>query len=130
MRIFASILCTIMFAFSAAAQARPEASPSPAPAAQIKDEPPVVTRHSANVGGRQLNYTVTTGHMPINNARTGVTEGRIFYMAYTLDGVADPSRRPPMFSFNGGPGPASIWLHPAAPGPMTAQIPADWLRPP
>ena len=130
MKLLVSLLCTTLLAFSAAAQARPEASPSPAPAAQIKDEPPVVTRHSANVGGRQLNYTVTTGHMPINNPRTGVTEGRIFYMAYTLDGVADPSRRPLMFSFNGGPGSASVWLHLGALGPRRAKMLDDGRMPP
>jgi hypothetical protein len=30
--------------------------------------------------------------MPIKNAVSGENEARIFYMAYTLDGVADPSR--------------------------------------
>jgi carboxypeptidase C (cathepsin A) len=129
------LLTLLAFAFlflvqGALGQAQPAASPSPPPAVQIKDEPPVVTRHTSRVGGRQLSYTVTTGHMPINNAQTGVTEGRIFYMAYTLDGVTDRSRRPLMFSFNGGPGSASVWLHLGALGPKRAKMLDDGTMPP
>jgi carboxypeptidase C (cathepsin A) len=39
---------------------------------------------TARIGGRTLNYSVTTGFMPIKNAVSGDTEARIFYMAYTL----------------------------------------------
>jgi carboxypeptidase C (cathepsin A) len=51
-------------------------------------------------------------------------------MAYTLDGASDASRRPLMFSFNGGPGSASVWLHLGAVGPKrvvmlaTGEMPA------
>lgn len=37
-------------------------------------------------------------------------------MAYTRDG-ADPARRPVTFTFNGGPGSSSVWLHMGAFGP-------------
>ncbi len=95
-----------------------------------KDEPAVVTKHSARVGGRSLNYTVTTGFMPIKNAISGETEARIFYMAYTLDGVSDPKSRPLMFSFNGGPGSASVWLHLGALGPRRVKMLDDGMMPP
>ena len=36
--------------------------------------------------------------------RTGETEAKLFFMAYTLDNP--PAKRPLMFSFNGGPGSA------------------------
>ena len=52
------------------------------------DETPVVTHHKITVGGKTLDYTATAAQMPIKNAR-GETEAHIFYMAYTLDGVAD-----------------------------------------
>src|SRR6478672_1771184 len=83
---------------------RPTDSPKPPEAAQIKDEPPVVTKHSVRMGSRTLNYSVTTGYMPLKNPVSGDTEARIFFMAYTLDGTAEPKNRPLMFSFNGGPG--------------------------
>ncbi|MFN2598555.1 MAG: S10 family peptidase, partial [Pyrinomonadaceae bacterium] len=103
--------------------AQPGARPSPTPSdPAMLDSPPVVTHHSASVGGRTLNYTTTTGVMPLRNAATGETEARIFYMAYTLDGVADKARRPLMFSFNGGPGSASVWLHMGALGPRRVEM--------
>lgn len=107
--------------------ATPQKSPEPA---AFKEEPPVVTKHSIRIGARQLSYTVTTGYMPISNARTGEVEAKIFYMAYTLDGTADPSKRPLMFSFNGGPGSASVWLHLGSLGPRRVKMLDDGLMPP
>ena len=123
----------LLFTVSAAAQTaspRPTESPRPSPAASVPDEPPVVTIHSARVGGRQINYTVTTGFMPIKHAVSGETEARIFYMAYSLDGVTDRSKRPLMFSFNGGPGSASVWLHMGALGPKRVKMLDDGTMPP
>ena len=101
--------------------ARPAATPE-------RDDPPVITRHSIRAGGRQLNYTVTTGYMPIKNAVSGETEAKMFYMAYALDNP--PARRPLMFSFNGGPGSASVWLHLGALGPRRIKMLDNGLMPP
>ena len=87
-----------------------------------------MTKHSIKMGNRQLNYTVSTGFMPIKNAVSGDTEARIFYMAYTLDDP--PAGRPLMFSFNGGPGSASVWLHMGALGPKRVKMLDDGLMPP
>lgn len=87
-----------------------------------------MTKHSIRMGNRQLNYTVSTGFMPIKNAVSGDTEARIFYMAYTLDDP--PAGRPLMFSFNGGPGSASVWLHMGALGPKRVKMLDDGLMPP
>src|ERR1041385_6454798 len=56
------------------------------------DETPVVTHHSVQAGGKTLNYTATVAQMPLKDA-AGETEAHIFYMAYTLDGVSDLSKR-------------------------------------
>src|SRR6266478_1084651 len=101
-------------------QATPPAAEAPKPAAE-KDEPPVVTHHEIRVNGKALKYTATTGLMPIRNAK-GETEAHIFFMAYTLDGVSDTAHRPLMFSFNGGPGSASVWLHLGALGPKRVEM--------
>jgi carboxypeptidase C (cathepsin A) len=105
-------------------QRPPQERPSPVP-----EEPPVITHHSINVGGKELRYTATTGMMPIKN-RDGETEARIFFMAYTLDGVDNRSERPLTFSFNGGPGSASVWLHMGAIGPKRVPMNADGTMPP
>ena len=65
--------------------------PKPSPTVEQKEEPPVVTKHSVHVGPKHLSYTVTTGFMPLKNAVSGETEAKIFFMAYTLDGVPAPS---------------------------------------
>jgi carboxypeptidase C (cathepsin A) len=80
------------------------------------DEESVITHHSVRVDGKALAYTATTGLMPIKDVK-GETEARIFYMAYTLDDSGPISKRPLMFSFNGGPGSASVWLHLGTLGP-------------
>lgn len=98
-----------------AAQERP--SPSP-------EEPPVVTKHEVRVGGRTLRYTATTGMMPIKN-RDGETEARLFFMAYTLDDAGNRARRPLTFSFNGGPGSSSVWLHLGTVGPKRVRMNSD-----
>lgn len=95
--------------------------------ATLKEEPPVVTHHESHVGGRVLHYTATTGYMPIRNEENGEIEANIFFVAYTLDGAAP--KRPLMFSFNGGPGSASIWLHLGAIGPRRVKMLADGSMP-
>ena len=59
--------------------------------------------------------------MPIKNEE-GETEAHIFYMAYVPTGRAGPATRPLMFSFNGGPGSSSVWLHLGALGPRRVQM--------
>jgi len=110
---------------------RPTESPLTRPSASPeREEPPVITHHSVRVGGRTLNYTVTTGFMPLKNAVSGEIEAQIFYMAYTLDGVPQSEKRPLMFSFNGGPGSASVWLHLGAIGPRRVKMLDDGMMPP
>ena len=98
---------------------RPQPQSTPTP-----EEPPVVTRHSIRVGGQTLNYTATTGMMPIKN-RDGEIEARMFFTSYVVDGPG----RPLTFSFNGGPGSASVWLHLGAIGPKRVKMNADGTMP-
>jgi len=94
-----------------------------------KEEAPVVTKHEIKVGGRTLPYTVTTGLLPIKND-TGETEAHIFFIAYTADNVENRAARPLMFSFNGGPGSSSVWLHLGALGPKRVKMLDDGSLPP
>ncbi len=86
-----------------------------------KEEPPVVTRHEMRVGGTVLRYTATTGMMPIRN-EAGDLEAEMFFVAYTADRSGVPSSRPLTFSFNGGPGSSSVWLHLGAVGPQRVKM--------
>lgn len=54
--------------------------------------------------------------MPIKDESDSL-RARLFFVAYTKDGEADPSKRPVLFAYNGGPGSSSVWLHMGALGP-------------
>jgi carboxypeptidase C (cathepsin A) len=131
-----TIILSLVLALSAsvvAQQPTPPAAPArtpevPKPLDTKMDEPPVVSHHSIRVGGRSIAYTTTTGFMPLRNAVTGDVEARIFFMAYTMDNA--PANRPLMFSFNGGPGSASVWLHLGALGPRRIKMLDDGMLPP
>src|SRR3974390_3396029 len=87
---------------------------------------PVQTHHQTTLNGRTLHYTATAGRLPIKDP-TGKIDAEMFFVAYTLDG-ADPAKRPLTFSFNGGPGSASFWLHMGALGPRTVVLqPEGWM---
>ena len=130
--MLATFLLPLVLLFQAPMIPQPTPVTVPSPTATIKpatvEDAPVVTKHSIKVGGKQLNYTVTTGFMPIKNAVSGDIEARVFFMAYTLDGGA--ASRPLMFSFNGGPGSASVWLHLGALGPRRIKMLDDGMLPP
>ncbi len=114
----------------------PEKTESPVAAEAAKAAEPtdhlVVTHHKVRVGGRELSYTATTGTIVLREEaekkgeHEGVAEGEkpratVFFIAYTLDGVPDPSKRPVTFTFNGGPGSSSVWLHLGALGPRRVE---------
>ncbi|MGE5716417.1 MAG: S10 family peptidase [Acidobacteriota bacterium] len=113
---------------SAAARAKP-AEGRKEDKKEEKEESPVVTHHEIRAGGRLLKYTATTGLMPLRS-EAGNLEARIFYVAYTLDrGGAPVEKRPLMFSFNGGPGSSSVWLHLGALGPKRVKMKDDGMMP-
>ncbi len=89
-----------------------------------------ITHHQVTINGTTIHYTATTGMLPQRNEQTGDTEGNIFYVAYTKDGVTDPATRPISFLFNGGPGSATLWLHLGAFGPKKIHLNADGSNPP
>lgn len=123
--IFAS---TALGLFAQQPGPRPAETPRSAAATQQTEGPPVTAKHNVRIGGRQISYTTTTGFMPIKNGATGEVEARIFYIAYTMDNP--PANRPLMFSFNGGPGSASVWLHLGALGPRRIKMLDDGNMPP
>lgn len=124
MRAALSLLCIPALLAQAPDKGASKGSEKPV---EKPEEKPSVTKHSITVNGKTLNYTVTTGLMPLKNA-TGDKEADVFYMAYTLDGT-ETSKRPLMFSFNGGPGSASVWLHLGALGPKRVKMQSEGFMP-
>ena len=85
----------------------------------------VETKHSVVIGGKEIKYTVTAGTVVMKEetpdrekeAENEKPKAAFFFVAYTKDGVADKTKRPLTFSFNGGPGSSSVWLHLGLLGP-------------
>jgi carboxypeptidase C (cathepsin A) len=93
----------------------------------VSEAPPVITHHQATVNGKTLTYTATTGRLPIKRG-DGKIEAEMFFVAYTVDGQ-DAAKRPLTFSFNGGPGSASVWLHMGALGPKRVVLQPNGFMP-
>jgi carboxypeptidase C (cathepsin A) len=93
----------------------------------VAEVPPVITHHQAVLNGKTLSYTVTAGRLPLKRG-DGKIEAEMFFVAYTLDGQ-DASKRPLTFSFNGGPGSASVWLHMGALGPKRVVLQSNGFMP-
>jgi carboxypeptidase C (cathepsin A) len=74
------------------------------------------TQHRIVIGGATISYTAAAGALIVRNAQDQ-PYASMGYTAYTKSEVADPSRRPITFAYNGGPGASSIWLHMGALGP-------------
>jgi len=86
----------------------------------VQSEPVSVTKHTVTIGGREIEYTAAAGYMELPNYE-GKPRANVFYVAYTLEGI-DPAERPVTFTFNGGPGSSSVWLHMGALGPRRVDM--------
>jgi carboxypeptidase C (cathepsin A) len=85
------------------------------------EEKMVQTKHTIKIGGREIKYTATAGTILLK-LEDGTPKASVFYIAYSKDDVSDTARRPVTFTFNGGPGSASIWLHLGAFGPRRVEM--------
>jgi carboxypeptidase C (cathepsin A) len=83
--------------------------------AALLPEADSVTQHQGTFNGQTISYTATAGTIPIRE--DGEITARMFYVAYVKNGVEDPADRPLFFSFNGGPGSSSVWMHMGYTGP-------------
>ncbi|MCC6299328.1 MAG: peptidase S10 [Anaerolineales bacterium] len=121
------------------AEEKPALSKAEGKPEEKKDDKPkavdnlVTTKHSIRIGGKTVKYSVTAGTMVLKEEsadREKEAEGekpkaQIFFVAYTKDGVGDTSKRPLTFSFNGGPGSSSVWLHLGVLGPRRVLLAND-----
>ncbi len=113
MKKFASMIFLLIFASALFAQER-----------KIEVESAVVTQHTANINGQRVPFTATAGTMPVWDDE-GKPVATLFYVFYERTDVRNKSERPLVFSFNGGPGSASVWMHLAYTGPYHLQIDSE-----
>lgn len=80
-----------------------------------------LTTNSVVIAGQKVDYIARAGTLALKDKDDKAT-ATIFYIAYTRANVADPKRRPLTFSFNGGPGSSSVWLHLGLLGPRRVRL--------
>jgi len=83
----------------------------------------VKTTHAIVIGGKTIQYTAFTGYMHMKED-TGKVLSKIFFTYYQKEGE-DAGKRPVTFTFNGGPGSASLWLHMGGVGPKRVLLKDD-----
>jgi len=87
-----------------------------------------VTHHSVTINGEDIRYTATAGTLVLKEEIDKEGEkpkASVFFIAYTRDDIEDTSKRPITFSFNGGPGSSSVWLHLGVLGPRCVKPDED-----
>ena len=92
--------------------------------AQIASHPPVTTHHVGIFNGKKVRYTATVEGIDVPDAK-GKPSARLVSFTYLADDLGNPSKRPVIFVFNGGPITASLWLHIGVMGPKRVAVPED-----
>jgi len=80
-----------------------------------------ITNNSVTIKGQQVNYTAETGFQPVWDA-DGKMIASLYYTYYKRTNDSEGNKRPIIYSFNGGPGSASVWMHIAYTGPKILKI--------
>ena len=115
---------------SDASESKPEQSTKEAQqTAPPPKEEKVQTQHTVVIQGQAIPYTATAGTYLLKDEE-GKPKATIFYVAYTRDDVTDVQARPVTFSFNGGPGSSSVWMHLGMLGPRKVQLDEEGNVPP
>ena len=78
--------------------------------------------HSIEVGGETVEYDAVVASTTLTNDE-GEDAAELFYTAYFRTNGAPSGERPLIFSYNGGPGSASFWLHMGIMGPRRVVTP-------
>lgn len=81
----------------------------------------IISKHSSRINGETVDYTAIAGTLPVWNDK-GKAIASLFYTYYRRTNGKPAAERPIVFSFNGGPGSASVWMHLAYTGPKILKI--------
>ena len=90
---------------------------------KIPTDTTVTTLHSITIKNQVISYKATAGTQPVWDKK-GDPIATLFYTYYERD-KTDKKNRPIIFSFNGGPGSASVWMHIAYTGPKVLNIDSE-----
>lgn len=116
------LIISLLFSFTIFARAQKN------PVVEAKELIPsgvqaTVTKNFVTTPGRRIDYTSHTGYLDLKND-TGKSIAKVFFTYYKKDNE-DAAKRPITFTFNGGPGSSSVWLHMGALGPRIVYLRDD-----
>ncbi|MBO6574277.1 MAG: hypothetical protein JJ896_02580 [Rhodothermales bacterium] len=95
--------------------------PAAAQDARLPVDTTITSTNSVTIKGERVPYSATTGTQPVWGD-TGEAIASLHYTYYERTDVQDKVNRPLVFSFNGGPGSASLWMHLGYTGPKQLLI--------
>lgn len=137
-KVKAVLFALILAAFAPVLSAQDETEPETPEFVAHPDEP-AVTYHSVSINGEQIHYQATAGTLVLPKGKDNEPGARIFYISYRkMTGPYEPggepqfpdaAERPLTFSFNGGPGSSSVWLHLGVFGPQRVDHADDFGNP-
>lgn len=104
-----------------AAEAKPKSDAPVSKSRTLDPDMSVVTEAAVTIKGQRVPYKATAGTQPVWDDN-GKIIASCFYTYYERTDTKDRSKRPLVFSFNGGPGSASVWMHLAYTGPKILNI--------
>lgn len=101
---------------AASTAVRPAAAKGGEATLRLPPDTTIATQHQITINGQRVSYTATTGTQPVWDD-DGKVIASLFYVYYTRNDVKNLPNRPLVFSFNGGPGTASVWMNIGFTGP-------------
>ncbi len=81
----------------------------------------VATFGEVTIKGKPVKYKAIAGKQPVWDDKGKIIAG-LYFTYYERTDVKDRSKRPLFFSFNGGPGAASVWMHLGYTGPYRVKV--------
>ncbi|TVR32658.1 MAG: carboxypeptidase [Balneolaceae bacterium] len=111
-------LFTLLILFTFSIFLTPDAG---AQSRHIEVESAVTTEDQVTINGQRVRYEATAGTQPVWGD-DGKPIASLFYVYYRRTDVDNSANRPLVFSFNGGPGSASVWMHIGYTGPRFLNI--------
>ncbi len=134
-RAFASVFVLTSVLWSAPVPAAPDTNATTGKPADTGDKKELKdnlseTTNTVTINGVDIEYRATAGTIVVKNEEDK-PQVSFFFIAYTrLDTTNHPGDRPVSFSFNGGPGSSSVWLHMGLLGPRRVSLKEDGGLPP
>lgn len=121
------IFIVFLFTFVPLLNSKTERNISGPELKELKDSI-VRTSHSILLGKSRISYDSYAGTM-ILKGENKMPDASFFFISYVKKGVSDSPQRPVLFSFNGGPGSSSVWLHLGLLGPKRVSMNSDGSMP-